>query len=246
MSATLALAAVEARLLVRDSTALLFAFAFPPFVAVILAGVFGSQPDEGFGMRPPDDYYVVASLGIPILAVALVGLPVALAAYRERGVLRRFEAFGVSAARVFAAQAAVACVLILLGAAVELAVAAPIYGVPAVVHPGRVVLGLAVATLALLACGLALGLAAPSARAAQALGLCAFFPVYLLGGGGPPRGVMSGAMRSLSDLLPSPLTAIADPWLGAGGLGRQLAVLGCWALAAAAAVAWLRRGRRLG
>ena len=105
MTRLAALAAIEARLLMRDFTVLVFAFAFPPFVMVILAGVFGNQPDEGYAMQRPDDYYVTASLGVPVIALALVGLPVALAAYRERGVLRRLEAFGISTAKAVAAQA---------------------------------------------------------------------------------------------------------------------------------------------
>ncbi len=35
-----------------------------------------------------------ASIGVPVIALALVGLPVALASYREHGALRRLEAFG--------------------------------------------------------------------------------------------------------------------------------------------------------
>ncbi len=235
------LAAAEARLLVRDWTVLVFAFVFPPFVMLILAGVFGNQPDEGFGMHRPDDYYVAASTGVPVIALALVGLPVALASYRERGVLRRFEAFGISTAKVVAAQAVVTCGLVVLGIAVVLAVAAPTYGIPHVVHPWQTVFGLAAGTLTLVLVGVAVGLAAPTARAAQAIGLLAFFPLYLLGGAGPPKGVMTGTMQTLADALPSAVPAISDPWLGASELGSQLPVLAAWAAVALVATGWLAR-----
>lgn len=233
------LAATEARLLVRDWTVLVFAFVFPPFVMLILAGVFGTQPDEGYAMRRPDDYYVAASIGVPVIALALVGLPVALASYRERGVLHRFEAFGVSTAKVVAAQAAVTCGLVAIGAVVVLAVAAPTYGIPDLVHPGRTLLGLAAGTLTLVALGVVVGLAAPTARAAQAIGLLAFFPLYLLGGGGPPKGVMTGPMQTISDALPSAIPAITSPWLGTSG--SHLPTLAAWAAAALLAAAWLAR-----
>jgi ABC-2 type transport system permease protein len=87
MSRIVALAPAETRLLMRDWTVLVFAFVFPPFVMLILAGVLGNQPDEGYAMQRPDDYYVAASIGVPVIALALVGLPVALASYRKRGVL---------------------------------------------------------------------------------------------------------------------------------------------------------------
>jgi hypothetical protein len=155
MSRLAALVATEARLLVRDWTVLVFAFAFPAFCMVTLAGVFGDQPDDGFAMRRPDDYYVAASIGVPVIALALVGLPVALASYRDRGVLRRLKAFGVSTAKVVAAQAAVTCALIAVATAVVLALAAPTYGIPHVEHPGQTVLGFAAGTVTLILLGVA-------------------------------------------------------------------------------------------
>jgi ABC-2 type transport system permease protein len=243
MTRLAALVATEARLLVRDWTVLVFAFAFPALCMLILAGVFGDQPDDGFAMRRPDDYYVAASIGVPVIALAIVGLPVALASYRERGVLRRLEAFGISTTKVVAAQAAVTCGLIVIAAVVVLLLAAPTYGIPHVVHPGQTLLGFAAGTLTLVLLGIALGLAAPTARAAQAIGLLAFFPLYLLGGGGPPKGAMTGAMQTISDALPSGITAISDPWLGVSGLGSRLAVLAAWAAAALVATGWLVRRR---
>jgi ABC-2 type transport system permease protein len=237
------LVATETRLLVRDWTVLVFAFAFPALCMLILAGVFGTQPSDGFFMHHPDDYYVTASIGVPVIALALVGLPVALASYRERGVLRRFEAFGISRVQVVSAQAVVTCALVLAGAAVVLALAAPTYGVPHLAHPVQAVLGIVLATAVLVLIGIALGLAAPTARSAQAIGLLTFFPLYLLGGGGPPRGAMTGPMKAISQALPSPVPAITEPWLGISGFGTQLAVLVGWGAAAALAIAWLVRRR---
>jgi ABC-2 type transport system permease protein len=241
MNRLVSLAATEARLLVRDWTVLVFAFVFPPFVMLILAGVFGSEPDDGYGMKRPDDYYVAASIGVPMIALALVGLPVALASYRERGVLRRLEAFGVSTSRVVAAQAIVTCGLIVLAAGLSLAVAAPTYGIPHLVHPWQTVLGATAGALTLVALGVAVGLAVPTARAAQALGLLVFFPLYLLGGGGPPKGAMTGPMHAIANAIPSTVPAITDPWLGLSSFSVQLPALGAWAAAAVVATVWLSR-----
>jgi ABC-2 type transport system permease protein len=121
---------------------------------------------------------------------------------------------------------------VLLGAAIVLAVAAPTYGIPKLEHPGQTVLGLALGAITLLLLGTAIGLAAPTARAAQAIGLLAFFPLYLLGGGGPPKGAMTDSMQDLADVLPSPIAAITDPWLGVAALGSQLAALAAWSAVA--------------
>ncbi len=139
------------------------------------------------------------------------------------------------------AQASVSAGLVLIGEAAVLAVAAPTYGIPHVAHPAQVLLGLSAGTVTLVLIGIAIGLAVSSVRAAQAVGLMAFFPLYLLGGGGPPKGAMKGAMHTISNALPSPIPGIADPWLGIAGLNTQLAVFGVWAAAAIAAIYWLAR-----
>ena len=47
--------------------------------------------DPNFEGALPSDYYVAAYIGVVIAAIGLVMLPVHLASYRERGVLRRFD-----------------------------------------------------------------------------------------------------------------------------------------------------------
>jgi ABC-2 type transport system permease protein len=241
MTSLLALTPTELRLLTRDWTVLVFAFVFPPLVMLILAGVFGTHATVGFFWQNPQHYYVAASAGVPVMALALVGLPVTLASYRERGVLRRLEAFGVSPAQTVAAQAMVTAGLVAVGIAAVLAVAAATYGIPHVAHPAEVVLGVSAGTATLILIGIAIGLAVPSARSAQAIGLIAFFPLYLLGGGGPPKGAMTGVMRTISGMLPSAIPGVADPWLGISGLGGQLVVFAAWSAAALAAIYWLVR-----
>lgn len=238
---------VEARLQSREWAPMLFAFLFPPLMLVVLAGVFGTRPDEGFGGAVPSEYYVAAYLGVPLGALALVGLPVVLASYRERDVLRRFEASGVPTASLVTAQAAVTAALVVAGAGVLLAVAAPTYGIPAIQDVAGTVAGFAVGTVTMLAVGLALGLAAPTARAAQALGLLTFLPMWLLGGGGPPREVMSEPMRVVSDLLPLThvTAAIREPWLGTGSAGPHLLVLAAWLVGSVLVAALLLRRRVL-
>lgn len=240
------LAATELRLLTREWAAMVFAFVFPPLMMVVLAGVFGSDPDPAYGGASGTEYYVAAYLGVPIGALSLVGLPVMLASYRERGVLRRFEAFGVPTGAVVAAQAAVTAVLVVLGALLVLAVAAPIYGIPAIDDPWGVGSGFVAGTVTMITLGVALGLASPTARAAQALGLLVFMPMWLMGGGGPPRAVMTSVMQSVTDVMPlwHTTAGIRDPWLGTGGSADHLLALVPWMVVGLIAIAVLLRRER--
>jgi ABC-2 type transport system permease protein len=167
-------------------------------------------------------------------------LPVHLASLRERGVLRRLRASSVSMTSVFAAQTAVHVTMAALGGAVLLAAASLVYDIHAPSSVAGVALGFAVGAFSFVALGLLLGSLAPTARAAQAIGLVLFFPMWLLSGAGPPRGVMTQAMRQLSDLLPLTVvvTAIQQPWLGTGSNLPELVALSGLFAAAVALTAW--------
>ena len=226
LGSVLALVGSELRLVLREPLVLAFVFAFPIVTVLVIAGSFSSD-DDGFGGVDPSHWYVASYLAVVVAAIGLVMVPVHLAAYRERGVLRRFAAAGFPRWSFLLAQLAVGLVLTLVASAVLLAVAAPVYGLPAVHDPVRVAAALLLGALAFTTIGLLIGSLVPNARAAQGLGLLAFFPSFLLGGGGPPPAVMSDGMRTVSDLLP--LThvtdAIREPWLGtASGLGHLLVV----------------------
>ena len=76
MSALTTLAGTEVRLLMRDWAAMVFAFAFPPLFMLVLAGVFGNEDDMGGTGVSGTDYYIAGYIGVPLGALALVGLPV--------------------------------------------------------------------------------------------------------------------------------------------------------------------------
>src|SRR5216683_2518424 len=84
----------ELRLMTRDPLVLTFVFAFPIVTMLIIGGAFGTTPDRAFDFTNPSHWYVASYLTVVIAATGLVMLPVHLASYRERGVLRRFAAAG--------------------------------------------------------------------------------------------------------------------------------------------------------
>ena len=84
----------ELKLMTRDPLVLTFVFAFPVVTMLIIGGAFGTAPDPAFDHVNPSHWYVASYLTVVIAAIGLVMLPVHLASYRERGVLRRFAAAG--------------------------------------------------------------------------------------------------------------------------------------------------------
>ena len=226
-SATRRLLTTELRLLTRDSLTLTFVLGFPIISMLIIGGVFGTEPDEVFPVNP-SHWYVASYFTVVIGATGLIMLPVHIASYRERGVLRRFAASGFPRWSFALAEVAVGLTAIAVAGPLLLAVAAPVYGLPEVHDPLRVAAGIVTSSVAFISIGVLLGTLLPSSRAAQAIGLMLFFPSFLLGVGGPPPAVMPELMREISERMPLALAtdAIREPWLGIGnGTGPLLAVI---------------------
>jgi hypothetical protein len=103
-----------------------------------------------------------------------------------------------------------------------------VYGAALPVSPAAAAGGFLLGTVAFLSIGFLLAGIARRARAAQAIGMILFFPMWLLSGAGPPPGVMSEGMRSVSDVLPLThvVGALQGPWLGWGTDAGSLLVLG--------------------
>ncbi len=239
-SVTRRLLTAELRLLARDPLTLTFVLVFPVVSMLIIGGSFGTEPDEVFPVNPAH-WYVASYFTVVIGSTGLIMLPVHIATYRERGVLRRFAASGFPRWSFALAELAMGLGAIAAGGATLLAAAAPVYGLPDVQSPLRVVAGVVVAAVAFVSIGVLLGTVLPSARSAQAVGLMLFFPSFLLGVGGPPPAVMSEPLREIAERLPLALAndAIREPWLGiSNGTGPLIAT---FVIAVAAATLAARR-----
>lgn len=215
-STALRLTALELRLLAREPMVAIGLVGFPLATVLVLAGVFGQVPDPDFGGVAPDDHYLAGYIGVVLAAMGLITIPVHIATHRELGVLRRFRASGVSAGALVASEIVLGAVLATVATAVVLLAGTAVYGLRAPVDPVGVI-GWYVAGLAcFIAIGGALGSILSTGRSAAALGNLLYVPMFLLGGGGPPRAVMTGVMRTVSDLLPLThvVGGLRQAWLG--------------------------------
>jgi ABC-2 type transport system permease protein len=217
MNATRRLLTSELRLFLREPLVLAFVFAFPVITVLVLGGVF-DEHDSGFEGAVPSDFYIAAYFGVVIAAVGLLMLPVHIASYREAGVLRRFDAAGFPRWAFPMSQVAMGAVFVAGGAAILLATAAIAYGIPAVDDVARTSIGIVAGSLMFISIGVLLGTCLPNPRAAQAVGLLVFLPMFLLAGGGPPPNAMSPVMNDIATALPLThvVRAIQEPWLGLG------------------------------
>ena len=247
MRAALKLAWVETKLLVREPMTIVFAFGFPLVTLFVLSEVFGNsvagRDKPTFRNVGATDYYVPAYVALVIASIGLVSLPVHLASYRERGVLRRLRASELKPRSLLGAQVLVSFVLAALTGLVMSAVAFAVYRNELPVSWPGLVASFSLVSVTFSAIGVALGSVLHSARSAQVAGMILFFVMMMISGAGPPPEVISGPMRIVADVLPLTyaIRVIQDPWLG---FDWQIgSVLACAGFLAGSALLALRPAR---
>lgn len=233
MRAAARLAATELKLFLREPVTVIFTLALPLMVLYILNGVFGADAPatgtdaatdlvvyRGFDAA---DWYTPAYVALAVAGFAFIALPAHMVEYRETGVLRRLQASGLPRTAVLVSQAAVGLVIATVGAGLLLVAALAFAGAGAPQSPGLFVVAYLLAAATIICFGLMLGVVLPTARAAQSVGLLAWFVSLFLSRAGPPPEVLPDTLRTIGDWLPlTPVVQLLqEPWLTGDWLVRQ-------------------------
>ncbi|WP_033289363.1 ABC transporter permease [Amycolatopsis jejuensis] len=212
------LTAAEAKMFLRDPGAPAVVAGIP--LALLL--IFGLMP----GSREPSAQYggqsSLATLIAPMAVAILLGVlalnlyPGAMAAHREKGVLKRLAASPVPPSRLLAAQlvvnlgAAVVAILLVVGVGrIALGMALPR-------NPGGFLAVTVLGAVALFSVGTLLAAVAPSTRAANGLGAAVFLPMLALGGVWVPKELLPPLLQHITEVLPlgATLSSLRDTAAG--------------------------------
>ena len=252
MSGYTALTRTELRLFRREPFSIVFVLAFPLMMMMLLSAVFGNDQsnadDVENGMLvwrgvTPADYYTAASVASVVAALGLMTVPINLAGYRERGILRRMRASSVPAWVIVMSQLTLALVTFVAGALVMSVVAWLAYDAMLPQDVIGVLVALLIGALSFGSIGLLLAAVVRGSRAAQGIGLMLFFAMWLICGTAPPRAVLPSALREVGLALPlgQLVVAIQDPWFGNGWSFDHLAILLGYALVTGLPALWYFR-----
>jgi ABC-2 type transport system permease protein len=210
-----ALIIAEAKLLFRDPISWLAAIILPSAILLVFGAIFAPhRPDPALGGQRFIDIFVPSLIVISTATLAIQTLPIRLATYREKGVLRRFSTTPAHPARLLAAQLVIYTATAVIGLVLLIVTANLAFGVPLPGHPLGYVAAFAVGMGALLALGLLLAAVAPSSGIATAIAVPMFFVVMLLGGVYLPRVFLPEIMITIGDFTPPGVQGLQDAWLG--------------------------------
>jgi len=210
-----ALIVSEAKLLLRDPISWLAAIALPSAILLIFGAVFPPQPDPALGGQRWLDLFVPSLLVITTATLGIQTLPIRLATYREKGVLRRLSTTPAHPARLLAAQLVIYAATAIIGMVVLLITGQVAFGIPLPANPIGYVVAFVVGVAALFAIGLVIAAFAPTSRAATAIAIPMFFLVMFLGGVYLPRFLLPEVLVRIGDFTPPGVQGLQDAWLGA-------------------------------
>ncbi|MFF0121403.1 ABC transporter permease [Micromonospora arida] len=232
----------EARLYLRDLPTLLTIVGLPTMILVVL-GLIPSlrEPDPNFDGQNFVNYFAPSLLVVTLAMVGVNTMPMALATYRERGVLRRLATTPAHPGALLAAQLVVALAAILASALLLIVVGRLAFGVPLPRHPLGFTLAFVLGTAALLALGLLVAAVARTTKAAQALAVPLFLLTMFFGGVYLPRFLLPDVVARIGDYTPPGVQALLDAWTGPSPQPLHLAIMAVIAVAAGASAAKLFR-----
>jgi ABC-2 type transport system permease protein len=223
----------EARLTWRRPVGLIGGVAIP-VVLLVIFGELGSfhQRVGSLGGLTIFDLYVPILVVFGLAMLALLGLPIPLASYRELGVLRRLSTTPVPRSWMLIAQGLVQLCVAVTAVAIMIIVAMAAFGAPAPQSPAGVMVAVALSAAGLFPIGLLVAAVARTANGASVIGRLVFFPMMFFAGLWLPRALMPDVLLTISNYTPlgAAVAAIQDSMLQGFPPIAPLLVLAAYAL----------------
>jgi ABC-2 type transport system permease protein len=193
---------MEFKLFMREPVGAFFTLIFPLMMLFLFGSIYGNEPSPYFDGRGTIDISIPAYTAMIIATGGLMSITITMAAYRERGVLRRLRTTPVSPVSILAAQVIVVFTMTLFGMILLILAGKLVYQVRFEGNALSVLGGFILGSLSFMGLGFLLASVMPNARTAQIVGMVCLYPMLFLSGAGFPRELLPDSLRKVSAFLP--------------------------------------------
>lgn len=234
----------EWKLFIREPMAMVFGLAMPIVLLVILGCIPAFHKHEAkLGGLRTIDVYVPIVIGMGLATLCLLLLPGAMAAYREKGILRRISTTPVPPSRLLLARMLIDFPLALVVMLLAVAIGVVAFGTKVPHQPVGFLIALVLTTLATQALGLIIAAVARTEGMGRGLGMILYYPMLFCAGVWVPRADMPHVLRRITEFTPmgSGVQALQDSIAGHWPSASQLGILAGFTVLAGAAAAKLFR-----
>jgi ABC-2 type transport system permease protein len=202
MKAFNALFKSEFVLSIRDMNIPIFGIIFPVVVVVIIGLVSGTKP----AFEGADYTFIEQSFGgfaaIAVCATGLMGLPLLVADYRQKKILKRFRVTPVSPAKLLFVQVVVNLIMSVISLVLIYLICTLFWGYGMDGSLGLFLLSWLLVLMAMYSIGIMLASVSPNMKTASMLCSLVYFPMLFFSGATIPYEIMPRGAQAAMDFLP--------------------------------------------
>lgn len=192
----------ELKLNIRNMNMVIFAVILPLVVLVILGFLYGTNP----ALNGADYTFLEQSIGalcaISICAGGLMGLPLVVAEYRERKILKRFQVTPISPSMLLAVEFLIYALYALVSLITLLIVSRLAWGAHLRGSWGGFAGSWFLTVLSTLSIGMMVGGIAKNAKSASVIACVLYFPMLIFSGATLPFEVIPEIMQKVISVFP--------------------------------------------
>lgn len=202
MKAYLTIFWTEMKLIFRNFMVVFFSVIFPPCMVLLFGYMYGNQPIPEWGGYGMVDISFGAYVGMSICVTGLMSLPLTLAQYRQKKVLKQFRATPASAGSLLASQVVMHFIFTVLSVFLLYLVARIIFGYAMAGSFWVFALAVLLTCLCIFAIGMLIASIAPNERVATVICYFVYFPMLFLSGATMPYEMFPAGMQRFVNVLP--------------------------------------------
>jgi ABC-2 type transport system permease protein len=202
MKSLLKMTWMETKLFLREPLGAFFTLVFPLMMLFLFGSIYGNDPTPMFGGRGTIDISVPAYTAMIIATSGLMSVTITMAAYREKGILRRLRTTPVSPLVVLGAQVIVIFAMTSLGMFLLIVAGKLVYNLRFEGNAWSLLGGFTLSSMSFFGLGFILASIMRTARTAQVVGMVLLYPMLFLSGAGFPRELLPEAIKKISAFLP--------------------------------------------
>ncbi|HEX7063731.1 MAG TPA: ABC transporter permease [Bacillales bacterium] len=199
MNKIVKLSVIETKMFFREKTAVFWTFLFPVLMIWLFGAMFGQFEVGGMSYS---NAYIPSWIAVNIMTTAFFGIGMVLAGYREKGILRRYQATPVRPWMILAAQTVQGTVIFAFSVFVIVAFGFIKFDLHLPEYLGSTILAILLSLAAFFPFGLLLNSLAKSVRTASAISSLALNVMIFLSGATFPLEMMPTALQWVAKFLP--------------------------------------------
>ena len=192
----------ELKLNIRNMNMVIFAIILPLVVLVILGFLYGANPATGGANYTFLEQSIGALCAISVCAGGLMGLPLVVAEYRERKILKRFQVTPISPGMLLAVEFLIYVLYALVSMITLLLVSRLAWGVQLRGSWAGFSGSWLLTVLSTLSIGMMVGGVAKNAKSASIIACVLYFPMLIFSGATLPFEVMPEVMQKIISVFP--------------------------------------------